>query len=379
MVTDDTTAQRYVAVRGLVPLLLKLLQCEIKAILDVEVSIVPKLKPAYSLLGIVSLLTVLVDQPALKPVLKRHDTGQRSLQNFLQLRRLITCRSNITDGCATRLLAIVKGSFADAGDNKGDIVTAFVQALELYSAGFASGDGRDVGLATPVSPLSPMHRNRNISPSVATALATEGVSGADDISTGDLRNLIYIVEQLMNVIKPPIEQPTCRLVLKKSPTQEEFIRGTMGKDPLENTEFDGPLMSHVKDKICKTLGLPDADNMLELLVNNRLVNLDLPIMRVYQKVWSPALMESIEALHHAGSGGAVDSAAIRDLLLNQHMEDEFAMGSDDSDDHSDEDQSDAMPMGSPASGSDGHAAPSGLSRRAVKEVPMMVVRMCICV
>lgn len=36
-------------------------------------------------------------------------------------------------------------------------------------------------------------------------------------------------------------------------------------------------------------GLQDAPNMYELLVNNKIVDQELPILRVYDKVWRPAM------------------------------------------------------------------------------------------
>lgn len=77
------------------------------------------------------------------------------------------------------------------------------------------------------------------------------------------------------------------LTLNKMPSQEEFIRGSMTKNPYSSAEI-GSLMRDVKNKICRTLdlrGLLDDDNGMELLVHNKIIKLDLPINKVYENVW----------------------------------------------------------------------------------------------
>ena len=43
-------------------------------------------------------------------------------------------------------------------------------------------------------------------------------------------------------------------------------------------------MSNCVYDSCSDLSLPDAANMFELLVNNRIINFDLPIIKVFDKV-----------------------------------------------------------------------------------------------
>jgi len=53
----------------------------------------------------------------------------------------------------------------------------------------------------------------------------------------------------------------------------------------------GPLMRDVKNKICtdcELVALLDDDSGMELLVNNKIISLDLPVVDVYLKVWQPA-------------------------------------------------------------------------------------------
>ncbi len=75
-------------------------------------------------------------------------------------------------------------------------------------------------------------------------------------------------------------------MLNKTPTQEEFIRGAMTKNPY-SCRAVGPLMRDVKNKICRDLdlgGLIEDDNGMELLVGGSIIKLDLPIVGVYEQV-----------------------------------------------------------------------------------------------
>lgn len=50
----------------------------------------------------------------------------------------------------------------------------------------------------------------------------------------------------------------------------------------------GPLMRDIKNKICRDtemITLLEDDNGMELLVNNQIISLSLPVSRVYEKLW----------------------------------------------------------------------------------------------
>ncbi|KAF3945345.1 hypothetical protein CMV_028261 [Castanea mollissima] len=101
------------------------------------------------------------------------------------------------------------------------------------------------------------------------------------------RNSLFILEQLCNLICPSKPEPVYLLVLNKAHTQEEFIRGSMTKNPYSSAEI-GPLMRDVKNKICHQLdllGLLEDDYGMELLVAGNIISLDLSIAQVYEQVW----------------------------------------------------------------------------------------------
>ncbi|PKU30034.1 e3 ubiquitin-protein ligase ubr4 [Limosa lapponica baueri] len=81
------------------------------------------------------------------------------------------------------------------------------------------------------------------------------------------------------------------VTLEKDPQQEDFLQGRMPGNPYSSNEPGiGPLMRDIKNKICQDcdlVALLEDDSGMELLVNNKIISLDLPVAEVYKKVWCP--------------------------------------------------------------------------------------------
>ncbi|KAL0024070.1 hypothetical protein WJX79_002966 [Trebouxia sp. C0005] len=100
-----------------------------------------------------------------------------------------------------------------------------------------------------------------------------------------------ILEEVCTAIKPESNEAVYLLLLDKSPTQEEFIRGQLTNNPYNSAEV-GPLMRDVKNFICRELdmeGLVDDDFGMELLVGGAIISLSLPLRLVWECVWRPTL------------------------------------------------------------------------------------------
>jgi len=103
---------------------------------------------------------------------------------------------------------------------------------------------------------------------------------------------VFIFERLCSIIFPEeADTGEFYLSLEKDPQQEEFLQGRMLGNPYSSKEPGlGPLMREVKNKICmdcELVALLEDDNGMELLVNNKIISLDLPVKDVYNKVWMP--------------------------------------------------------------------------------------------
>ena len=112
----------------------------------------------------------------------------------------------------------------------------------------------------------------------------------------------FILEQLCNLICPTKPEPVYLLILNKAHTQEEFIRGSMTKNPYSSVEI-GPLMRDVKNKICHQLdllGLIEDDYGMELLVAGNIISLDLSVPQVYEQVWKKSNSQTLAAASGTG-------------------------------------------------------------------------------
>ncbi|KAG5399265.1 hypothetical protein IGI04_021079 [Brassica rapa subsp. trilocularis] len=113
--------------------------------------------------------------------------------------------------------------------------------------------------------------------------------------------LEFILEQLCNLICPSKPEAVYMLILNKSHTQEEFIRGSMTKSPYSSADI-GPLMRDVKNKICQQLdllGLLEDDYGMELLVAGNIISLDLSVAQVYELVWKKSNQSSTSLTNSA--------------------------------------------------------------------------------
>ncbi|KAH9491894.1 E3 ubiquitin-protein ligase ubr4 [Bulinus truncatus] len=108
----------------------------------------------------------------------------------------------------------------------------------------------------------------------------------------DYRSPVFIFERLCSIIYPEENDVTeFFLILEKDPQQEDFLQGRMLGNPYSSTEPGmGPLMRDIKNKICtdcELVALLDDDTGMELLVNKKIISLDLPVKEVYKKIWLP--------------------------------------------------------------------------------------------
>lgn len=104
-------------------------------------------------------------------------------------------------------------------------------------------------------------------------------------STNDIRTPVFVFERLCSIIYPEdSEVGEFLMTLEKDSQQEDFLQGRMLGNPYKNSDPGlGPLMRDIKNKICQDcelVALLDDDNGMELLVNNKIVSLDLPVAQV---------------------------------------------------------------------------------------------------
>ena len=118
----------------------------------------------------------------------------------------------------------------------------------------------------------------------------------------DLVTPVFIFERLCNIIfsEEIIDNKEFLLKLEKDSNQEDYLQGRMLGDPYSSNEPSlVPLMRNVKNKICtdcELIALLEDDNGMELLVNNKIISLDLSVREVYKKVWLSEVLSEHEPM-----------------------------------------------------------------------------------
>lgn len=122
-----------------------------------------------------------------------------------------------------------------------------------------------------------------------TAFMRAYVSVMVSLASANPRSSAFLMDQMIGMIEPKKVEIEYFLELQKIRSQAEYFAGNMDHNPYSSKEI-GTTMRDVKRKICTTLnmlGVLEDDNGLELLVDGNIINLNLPIRLVYEKIWLP--------------------------------------------------------------------------------------------
>ena len=232
----------YVVARGTLRQLCSLIDVEARRICAQEGSHMVDMAQGSALKTLLDILQSLLEIPTVLAKFKREEQLPTLLHALLCMRGLIMQKTTASDECATKLMQMLTTLHEASEVDRRRFVAACVTALSEHSEGRAA----------------------------------------------DGRSLVFIFEQLCGIVCPEKPDPEHKLMLNKTATQEEFIRGSMTKNPYSSKAV-GPLMRDVKNKICRDLdlgGLIEDDNGMELLVAGQIIKLDLPVSTVYEQVWA---------------------------------------------------------------------------------------------
>ncbi|XP_014236597.1 protein purity of essence isoform X3 [Trichogramma pretiosum] len=233
--------KQFLAVRGVLNTLADLLSREIAELHRLEeTTLTSDLAQGYSLKMLTELLATFLDQENIKQHYKGRLVGA-VLNGYLSLRRLVVQRTRLIDDTQEKLLELLEEMTTGTEEETKAFMAVCVETAKKYS------------------PL-------------------------------DTRTPVFIFERLCSIIYPEENDVgEFFLTLEKDPQQEDFLQGRMLGNPYSSLEPGlGPLMRDVKNKICQDcelVALLEDDNGMELLVNNKIISLDLPVKEVYKKVW----------------------------------------------------------------------------------------------
>lgn len=245
IVTDQW--KYYLAVKGTLGKIAALITKEIEKLNRLEAtSLGSDLAQGYALKTLTEIFATFVSMDRIKNAYKSRLVST-VLHGYLSLRRLVVQRTKLVDQTQEKLLELLE-----------DMTTGTVEETKAF-------------MAVCVDTIKKYPMDDQLTP-------------------------VFIFERLCNIIYPE-ETDTGEffMTLEKDPNQEDFLQGRMLGNPYSSNDADlGPLMREIKNKICRDcelIALLEDDNGMELLVNNKIISLDLPVKDVYQKVWLPSAHE----------------------------------------------------------------------------------------
>ncbi|CAG9856656.1 unnamed protein product [Phyllotreta striolata] len=238
---QETPWKQYLTVNGVLLVLAHLITVEIEQLHRLEqTTLTSDLAQGYALNQITELLASFLDDATIR----RHYKGRlvgAVLNGYLSLRRLVVQRTRLIDDTQEKLLELLEEMTTGTEEETKAFMSVCIKTVERYSL-------------------------------------------------QDILTPVFIFERLCSIIYPEENDVgEFFLTLDKDPQQEDFLQGRMLGNPYCSLEAGlGPLMRDVKNKICQDcelVALLEDDNGMELLVNNKIMSLDLQVKDVYKKIW----------------------------------------------------------------------------------------------
>lgn len=263
---DSESARLFLTVRGCLTVICRLITQEVGNVESQERSLNIDISQGFILHKLIELLSKFLEVPNIRVRFMQHELLSQVLEALLVIRGLVVQKTKLISDCNRLLKDLLDSLLLESAGNKRQFIRACISGLQNH------------------------------------AKEKKG------------RTSLFILEQLCNMICPSKPEPVYLLILNKAHTQEEFIRGSMTKNPYSSTEI-GPLMRDVKNKICHQLdllGLLEDDYGMELLVAGNIISLDLSISQVYEQVWRKYHSQSQNSLSNAGSASAGGFSSARD-------------------------------------------------------------------
>ncbi|XVF71321.1 hypothetical protein PTKIN_Ptkin12aG0027900 [Pterospermum kingtungense] len=260
---DSEDARLFLTVRGCLDTICKLISQEVSNIESLERSLHIDISQGFILHKLIELLGKFLEVPNIRSRFMRDNLLSEVLEALIVIHGLIVQKTKLISDCNRLLKDLLDSLLLESSENKRQFIRACICGLQIHG---------------------------------------EEKKG---------RTCLFILEQLCNLICPSKPEAVYLLVLNKAHTQEEFIRGSMTKNPYSSAEI-GPLMRDVKNKICHQLdliGLLEDDYGMELLVAGNIISLDLSVAQVYEQVWKKSNSQSSSVVANSSmlSSGAVTS------------------------------------------------------------------------
>ncbi|XP_052789588.1 E3 ubiquitin-protein ligase UBR4-like isoform X2 [Mya arenaria] len=235
--------KHYLAIKGVLLKLGDLITKEVEKLQYLEdTTLSSDLAQGFALKSLTELLSLFIQQKDIKQHYKNRLVGY-VLNGYLSLKKLLVQRTKLIDETQDKLLELLEELTSGTESETREFMQVCVDTVQKYP------------LDDQVSP-------------------------------------VFIFERLCSIIFPEENDVgDFFMILEKDPQQEDFLQGRMLGNPYSSSEAGlGPLMRDVKNKICQDcelVALLEDDTGMELLVNKKIISLDLPVKDVYKKIWAP--------------------------------------------------------------------------------------------
>mmetsp|Transcript_26538 Transcript_26538/g.39785 ORF Transcript_26538/g.39785 Transcript_26538/m.39785 type:complete len:1455 (+) Transcript_26538:731-5095(+) len=135
-----------------------------------------------------------------------------------------------------------------------------------------------------------------------------------------------LVQSICDIVKPPKKPLNLKVFMRRAPTQEEFFRGNVSRNPIlisslkveqgsstpsnasgSTSDNNEPRVRDLRQHIANDLQMSDSAELLELLVANKILDMNLKLRVVSQTLWKTYLLENASVSHS-------ESTSIRHLI-----------------------------------------------------------------
>lgn len=112
---------------------------------------------------------------------------------------------------------------------------------------------------------------------------------------------------ICRIIQPPKKPLNLKIFMRRAPTQEEFFRGSLAKNPVQVSQLgashqEAPTVRDLRQYIADQLQMSETSELIELLCANKILNLDLKLHVVQQVLWKNHLLENSSSIFASGGG-----------------------------------------------------------------------------
>ena len=121
-----------------------------------------------------------------------------------------------------------------------------------------------------------------------------------------------LLKSMCDIVKPPKKPLKLKVFMRRAPTQEEFFRGSLSRNPMlisslkasapsSTSSENDPTVKDLRLQIANDLQMTDSAELLELLVASKILDMNLKLRVIAQTTWKTHVMENTSAVHSESS------------------------------------------------------------------------------